>query len=547
MGPTVRLLDDTLVDQIAAGEVIERPANLVKELLENALDAGAGAITVAVEDGGRSRVRVSDDGIGMSADDARLAIERHATSKIRSFEDLLKVRTLGFRGEALPAIGSVSRMTIATRRRGALEGTRVQVEGGTLQSVSPAGCPPGTSVEVADLFYNVPARRKFLRARQTESSRIFEICQRVALAHPGLRLTVTSDGRSARRYLPARDLAERAQQVFGDLPLQRVHAERDGVSLDAALAPVEAARPGARHLILLVNGRPVLDRGLARAIAFAYGDRLPPGHYPRGVVSIALAPEAVDVNAHPQKTEVRFRQPSQFLDRITRMLGAKLPSTTKGDRYWEARLGGVGVEGTVVPSGPPTLAETETRYERPTEQGLRLIAEVRDELLVCEAADALLVLDRSRADAIRLYEELRRAADSGRVERQNLLFPDRVQLSELQETLLGTEARAMRSIGFDWSELGSGTYVVRAVPAALGDVRGGSSFETALQAADEGGDAVLDSMLRSLAGAAAAKAGKILDRTASQRIALAVRPSDPFHQSCVLASIPLPRANRLDD
>lgn len=547
MGPTVRLLDDTLVDQIAAGEVIERPANLVKELLENAVDAGATAITVAVEDGGRSQVRVADDGIGMSEQDARLAIERHATSKIGSFEDLLKVRTLGFRGEALPAIGSVSRMTITTRPRAAQEGTRVQVEGGTLRSVSPAGCPPGTSVEVADLFYNVPARRKFLRARQTETSRIFEICQRVALAHPELRLTVTSDGRTARRYLPARDLAERAQQVFGELPLERIHAERDGVCLEAALAPIEAARPGARQLVLLVNGRPVLDRGLARAIAFAYGERLPPGQYPRGVVSITLAPEEVDVNAHPQKTEVRFRQPSQFLDRITRMLGAKLPLTNVGDRYWEARLGGVGVEEATAPSELPTLAETEARYDRPSAPGLRLIAEVRDELLVCESEDALLVIDRARADATRLYEQLRTAAESGRVEHQNLLFPDRVQLSELQEKVLGTEAGALRAIGFDWSDLGSGTYVVRAVPAALAEVRGGGSFETALHAARDGGDQAQDSMLRSLAVAAAAKAGKILDRTASMRIASAVRPSDPSHQTCILASIPLAPADRPDD
>ena len=547
MAPTVRLLDETLVDQIAAGEVIERPANLVKELLENALDAGASAITVAVEDGGRSRVRVSDDGIGMSEQDARLAIERHATSKIRSFEDLLTVRTLGFRGEALPSIGSVSRMTITTRPRAAREGTRVEVEGGTLRSVSPAGCPPGTSVEVADLFYNVPARRKFLRARQTETSRIFEICQRIALAHPGLRLTVSSDGRTARRYLPARDLAERAQQVFGEIPLQRLHAEREGVSLEAALGPIEAARPGARQLILLVNGRPVLDRGLARAIAFAYGERLPPGRYPRGVVSIVLAPEEVDVNAHPQKTEVRFRQPSQFLDRITRMLGAKLPAgANAGERYWEARLGGFGIERASVPGKRSELAETEARYERPAPQGLRLLAEARDELLVCEAEDALLVLDRARADAIRLFERLRGATGSNRVERENLLFPDRVQLSEQQESVLRTASDALRAIGFDWSALGSGTYVVRAVPAALGEVRGASSFEMALEAACDGDDREQESMLRALAAAAAVKPGKVLDREAALRIAAAVQPSDPSHNSCIIDSITLARRDRAD-
>jgi DNA mismatch repair protein MutL len=259
------LLDDTLVDQIAAGEVIERPANLVKELLENALDAGAAEITVSVEDGGRGQVRVRDDGCGMSREDTALSIERHATSKIASFEDLERVSTLGFRGEALPSIASVSRTTITTRPKSELEGTRLVVEGGALRSIEPAGCPPGTTVEVADLFYNVPARKKFLRARQTETSRIFEVCLRIALSRPGLRLTVTSDGRRAREYLPAKSLAERARSIFGDAPLHELHAEREDVVLDAALAPAELARPGARHLHLLVNGRPIRDRALARA------------------------------------------------------------------------------------------------------------------------------------------------------------------------------------------------------------------------------------------------------------------------------------------
>lgn len=212
MAPTIRLLDDTLIDQIAAGEVIERPANLVKELVENSIDAGATAITVSVEDGGRSRVRVSDDGIGMSPEDAVLCIERHATSKIASFDDLVRVATLGFRGEALPSIGSVSRMTLTTRRKEDLEGTRVVVEGGVRREVGPAGCPPGTTVEVEELFYNVPARKKFLRARQTETSRIFEVCQRLALSKPELRLVVISEGRTARQYLPAAGLAERADR-----------------------------------------------------------------------------------------------------------------------------------------------------------------------------------------------------------------------------------------------------------------------------------------------------------------------------------------------
>ncbi|MGB8332286.1 MAG: DNA mismatch repair endonuclease MutL, partial [Polyangiales bacterium] len=355
MGLTVRLLDETLIDQIAAGEVIERPANLVKELLENAIDAGATTITVSVEDGGRSRVRVTDDGVGMSPDDATMCIKRHATSKIASFHDLLRVSTLGFRGEALPSIGSVSRMTITTRTREHPQGTRVLVEGGEIREIGATGCPPGTTVEVDDLFYNVPARKKFLRARQTETSRIFEVCQRLALSHPSLRLVVSSDGRTARRYLPARNLAQRAYQVFGDVAFHEIHAEREAVVLDAVLAPIELARSGARHLFLFVNGRPIVDRALARAIAFAYGDRLAPGYYPRGVLSLRLAPEDVDVNAHPQKTEVRFKRPAELVDLVTRMIASRLRADNPGDAYWEARIG---------PAGPSKAAVPAVRDER---------------------------------------------------------------------------------------------------------------------------------------------------------------------------------------
>ena len=539
MGTTVRLLDDTLVDQIAAGEVIERPANLVKELLENALDAGARAITVSVEDGGRSQVRVSDDGVGMSTEDATLAIERHATSKIRSFDDLLRVRTLGFRGEALPSIGSVSRMTITTRPKANLEGTRLRVEGGALIEASPVGCPPGTSVEVADLFYNVPARRKFLRARQTESSRIFEVCQRVALSHPELRLTVTSDGRTARRYLPASDLAERAAQIFADAPLQRIHAERDSVSLDAVFAPIESARPGARQLFLLVNGRPVLDRGLARAIAFAFGERLPPGHYPRGVVSIELAPEDVDVNAHPQKTEVRFRQAAQLLDRVTRMLAAHLPSTSPGDRYWDARLGGPGPRDQPERGETPRVSETRTAYAAPSPNELRFIAQARDEVIVCEGAEALVVLDRARADAVRRYDLLRSGVDADRVPRQNLLFPDRVELPKRLQAALATHAPTLEAIGFDWSDLGPGSYVVRSVPAAIGDVRGATSFERAIDAASAAGNAPIEAVLRALAEASAIARGQVLDTDAAMLIVAAIQPSNPDHETCIVARIPL--------
>jgi len=541
------LLDDTLIDQIAAGEVIERPANLVKELLENAIDARATAITVSVEDGGRGRVRVSDDGVGMSREDATLSIARHATSKIASFDDLVRVSTLGFRGEALPSIGSVSKMTITTRPEGDLEGTRVVVEGGEVREVSPAGCPPGTTVEVDELFYNVPARKKFLRARQTETSRIFEVCQRAALSHPELRLLVTSDGRTARRYLPAGNLAERASQVFGDVALQEIHAERDGLILDAVLGPIELARAGARHLFLSVNGRAIVDRGLARAIAFAYGDRLPAGHYPRGVVSLRLAPEDVDVNAHPQKTEVRFKRSAQLVDLVTRMIAARLPATAGNDTYWEARIGMTGPmldPSAVLPSeGTARVTDPGGRYEARPANGLRFVAQIRERALICEAEEHVLVLDRERADAVVRYDALREAIDSGTLARQNLLFPDRLELAPPEQAELERHAPLLRSLAFDWSALGEGSYVVRAVPALVADARATALFEDALRALAQGGDEAMDAALRALAARAATPNGEPLDDATAQHIVGNVWPNRDAHRSCIVARVPVPTAS----
>lgn len=545
MGPTVRLLDDKLVDQIAAGEVIERPANLVKELLENAIDAGARSITVAVEDGGRALVRVVDDGIGMSREDAVLSVERHATSKIASFEDLTRVSSLGFRGEALPSIGSISKMTITTRPKAAAEGTRIVVEGGTPTEPAPVGCPPGTTVAVEDLFFNVPARRKFLRARQTETSRIFEVCQRVALACPELRLVVTSDGRTARQYLPARSLAERAYQIFGDLALREIHAERGGVRLDAALTPAELARAGARHLVLLVNGRSVVDRALARAIAFSYGDRLAAGHYPRGVVSLRLPPEDVDVNAHPQKTEVRFRRVSQLVDLVTRMLASHFPqeSPVADDRYWRQRLDDAPAARPASAASVPAVAQSEGEYRVSPPDGVLLVSEVRDQLLVCETRGELIILDRERMDELRCYDSLRAALESPEARRRTLLFPDRLHLSAPQKTLLVERADLLRSLGFDWSSLGGDTYAVRAVATAIEDARPTLAFAAALEPATGGNESATDSVLRSVARKSAAKNGVRLTEERRRLIAEAFRMSRAEHRGCIVARAPLSDAS----
>ncbi|HEV3193006.1 MAG TPA: DNA mismatch repair endonuclease MutL, partial [Polyangiaceae bacterium] len=322
----IQKLPSDLADQIAAGEVVERPASVVKELIENAVDAGASRVKVEVEQGGLSLVRVSDDGEGMDGADALLALERHATSKIRRKEDLFSLNTFGFRGEALPSIASVAKLRLVTRARGAPEGADVLVEGGGPARVRPGGAPEGTSVEVRDLFFNVPARRKFLKSNGTEAAHIGEAVLLGALARHGVSFFLVRDGRPAREWLHVSTRRERAAQAFAGERLEACLGECRAMKIEAHLAPPERARAGAVGLHLLVNGRPVRDRALARAVAQAYGSALEPGRYPVGVVYLDIEPGQVDVNVHPQKAEVRFADARALFDAVTRELHRSLAS-----------------------------------------------------------------------------------------------------------------------------------------------------------------------------------------------------------------------------
>ena len=302
----VHVLPEDLANQIAAGEVVERPASVIKELIENALDAGAKRIRVDIEQGGVVLLRVADDGSGMSRDDASLSVLRHATSKIAAMDDLTRLRSFGFRGEALPSIASVTRFELRTRRRDEEEGTLVRIEGGAAAEVGPCGCAAGTAVEVRDLFFNVPVRRKFLKATGTESARVTEVVQAAALSEPGVTLILSRDGRVVGEWLRANSREERARSIFGGEELAACRGERGPLSVEAYLSRPERARPGAGSLSLFVNGRHVRDRTLARSIALAYGSVLEAGRFPLGVAYLDLPPDLVDVNVHPQKTEVRF-------------------------------------------------------------------------------------------------------------------------------------------------------------------------------------------------------------------------------------------------
>ena len=366
----IRVLDSALSDQIAAGEVVERPANVVKELVENALDAGATTIEVLMDDGGVERIEVRDDGDGMDHEDAVLAVQRHATSKLRRFDDLLRLETMGFRGEALASIASVSRLELRTRTKDSDAGTRVRVEGGASPEVRPAGCPVGTTIRVTDLFFNVPARRKFLKSKGTENARVAQVLRRVALAHPGLRLRLIRDGRTALEFLPSSDPTQRLKEVFGTERLVSVEGRDGKLRVRGWLGRAASAKSGTGHLHLFVNARPVQDSKMGRAVVHAYRDQLAARKYPSGVVFLELPPDLVDVNVHPQKSEVRFADEEHLLRSLSSILATALfkdeqaarapkaaapkrgPGLSRPKGFWDDRLG-LGPSWTARRSAPP--------------------------------------------------------------------------------------------------------------------------------------------------------------------------------------------------
>ncbi|HEX4452716.1 MAG TPA: DNA mismatch repair endonuclease MutL [Kofleriaceae bacterium] len=359
----IRVLPEGVIDQIAAGEVIERPASVVKELVDNAIDAGARTITVEVA---KSLIRVIDDGCGMSPRDAALALERHATSKLRAVDDLWGIRTMGFRGEALPSIASVSKLTITTRQADAIAATRVGVHGGRFDGLMEVGAPVGTCVEVADLFFNVPARLKFLKADATEASHVTELVARVAMAHPELHVKLRHNGRTALDAAPDRDGFARAQALLGPRVTDRMvvaTGEESGVRVTCYLGAPELAQTTARGVQLFVGRRPVRDRGLLHAIAMGYGELVARGRYPVAIVHVDGPVGSIDVNVHPQKAEVRFADPGAVHAAVRHVVQAGIARAP-----WRDELIGVG-RGPVMMTAIASLAPPRLPFDAPATAG----------------------------------------------------------------------------------------------------------------------------------------------------------------------------------
>ena len=572
--PRIERLPADLANQIAAGEVVERPASIVKELCENAMDAGATRIRVDIEGGGVTLLRVSDDGVGMERADAELSVERHATSKIRALDDLTRLETFGFRGEALPSIASVSRFLLRTRERASDEGVELVVDAGAPAVVRPAGCAPGTTVEVRDLFFNVPARRKFLKATGTESAHVTDVVEAMAIGAPALTVTLSRDGRVVREWLRQETAAARVRESFRGEELAELYGARGPLEVRALLSRPERARATTSALKLYVNGRLVRDRALLRTVSQAYGSVLPHGRYPVGAVFVVLPSDRVDVNVHPQKAEVRFADGRAVADAVFSVLSLELGKAFGLAPASRSLFGGARVTGgqpqapAPRPEEPPASAWTGATpspaddpwglaggiadalpgapsppaapsaaypplepdlYARPDDANakfarLRFVAQVRATFLLCEGDDGLYVLDQHAAAERVAFDRLKRAYASRTVAIQPLLFPEIVEVTAGDAAIVEEQHELLLAAGIDARVAGPTRVAVHGVPQILGRARPERLLRDLLAQASRGGRAAfqdaVDLALATMACHGALRAGdRVIAEEASALLA----------------------------
>ena len=530
----IRLLSNEVASQIAAGEVVERPASVVKELIENSLDAHAKNISIAIEDAGRVLIEVADDGYGISADELELAASRHATSKLVRSDDLFHIKTLGFRGEALASIGSVSQMTMSSRVESAKEGARIKVEGGIASKVEKVGAPVGTLVRVENLFYNVPARLKFLKTDVTERRAIDSLVTRYALAYPNVRFKVTdgkqvtlqTSGNGDRRAILAAlygvDVAKQMLEVMSD---------EEGLRLSGFISPTSLTRSNRREITFFINGRWVQDSALNAALLQAYHTLLMVGRYPLTTLFLEISPEEVDVNVHPTKAEVRFRSQDKifsFVQRsVRKALLAYTPVPTVSPQLWGNRF---------VPTSEPreigmdwSIAHDQTIDDRPqtpssTVNGqepfstnvplLRLIGQIGATYIVAEGPDGLYLIDQHAAHERVLFEKLMAQRENKNIPSQSLLSPEVVTLPPQSAKVLTEQLSALNQFGFEVEEFGTNTFQVRAMPVLFSGGDPASALKALVEDFEEDESPLQTEIEAKIAGRVckrlAVKAGQVL-------------------------------------
>ncbi len=541
----IRILPESVAAQIAAGEVIERPASVVKELIENALDAGARNIRVEVQGGGRKLIRVSDDGCGIPAEEAPLAFARYATSKLQRIDDLERLQTLGFRGEALASIASVSRVTMLTRSVGEKVGTFLRLEGGRLIERRPEGTPQGTILTVEDLFFNTPARLKFLKSEATERRQIESVLMRYAMAYPDVRFSLSQDGRPSFATSGNGNLADALVETLGLeivrqlLPVQPLESERTSVAVYGYTSAPTLNRTTRAYITLFVNGRHVQDAGLSYAISQAYHTLMPEDRYPIAVLMIVLPPSEVDVNVHPAKAEVRFRAPEVVFSAVQRavrraVLGVSsvpsfAPRAADLERPWR-------VSGNAQSARPalklatedlgrhaqhvqpaPELSE-EALAQRPRSlPPMRIVGQLAATYIIAEAPAGMYLIDQHAAHERILYEQYLRNRAQHKPIAQRTLQPFTLNVPPATLRLIEENIAAMRAAGFEIEPFGANMVRVHAVPAALGKRNPAEAVAEVLADLEQGkaaGESALEAQLiLRICKAAAVKAGQVLSYT----------------------------------
>ncbi|OGP30490.1 MAG: hypothetical protein A2073_04350 [Deltaproteobacteria bacterium GWC2_42_11] len=483
MKSKIKVMPPDLAAKIAAGEVVERPASVVKELVENSLDAGAADISIHIVDGGKKLIRVYDNGEGMSREDAVLAFERHATSKILKDDDLCSISTMGFRGEALPSIASVSDAMVATKVAGEIAGTRIRVRGGKIEDISDFGCPDGTTVEVRDIFFNVPARLKFLRSNAAEMGRIQDVVHHLSLANPDIRFKLTHGKNILLNASANSDLKTRACDILGTDIMRGVipvEGNGGGVSVMGFVSNSNITYPTTKGVFVFVNKRWIRDKGINYAILQAYKNMLMRDRYPLAVLFISLPPEDVDVNVHPAKTEVRFKNPRFIYDVISDAIRNAILQKNK-----DYPDGTVTALHTSVPQDrirePAIHYQTQDIADRQAAlfekafhgtngisfPELNFVGQLWDEYIICNDESMFYIIDQHAAAERIAFERIRKEYYSYGIRGQILLVPEIIEVSAAEKEALDSSIDVIKDLGFEIEQFGGNTFILKAVPEIL--------------------------------------------------------------------------------
>jgi len=548
----IRILPEQVASQIAAGEAVDRPASVVRELMDNSIDAGADRITIRIEEGGKRRIRVSDNGSGMSKDDLLLCVERHATSKIETASDLLRVRSLGFRGEALSSMAAVSRMGITSLLRGQLTGHRLKIRGGKLLAVEETGAPPGTTVDIRDLFFNIPARRKFLRAARTETDHIVDVVSRSAMPFSNVAFRLEDGPRKILSLPASEETLVRISGLMGRRVSESVmegEEQDEGLSIRVYAAPPDLARSRGDRIFIYVNGRNIRDRLVTKAILEGYGRRLMKGRYPQIVLFIHMDPLKIDVNVHPAKQEVRFREHRRVFQTVTRAVEKVLSRSPHPFSRMQPVAGEISLETGDRPlprlSGP-FVSEPPWEYSTGPETGKglpqgtspdypappvepRIIGQVGNVYILCQVEDGLLIVDQHAAHERVVYENLKRSLTASGVEVQALLIPQELELSTKETRVIQNSVDRLRRFGIELEHFGGNTFLLRGVPALLKNVDWGSfisEFAGELEAGSSREDTLVDRAVTLMACHGAIRAGQDLTHDEMTRLLMDLREMD---------------------